>query len=295
MRRLLEATGDYRVLRRLREIDEFGAPSASSTFVAAYLDIETTGLDPERHSIIELALVTFEYDLDGNVHRILGTSSQLEDPGEALPPEIVALTGLTDHELAGQKICEEEVAATLADARLVIAHNAAFDRPFVERRLPLFSELPWACSIDDVGWAELGFATSKLEYLAYRHGFFYDAHRALNDCRAGVEVLRSSENGSGRPAMALLRENALRRSVRLWAEGSPFHTKDVLRQRGYRWCPEARSWWTERPEEEHEAELEWLAANVYGRRTPLPYVTIDAADRYSARVTTTIPRHAARR
>ena len=39
---------------------------------------------------------------------------------------------------------------------LVIAHNAAFDRPFLERRLPIFAEKHWACSRFDVDWKASG-------------------------------------------------------------------------------------------------------------------------------------------
>ena len=264
--------------------DEFDPPNATRKSVALFLDTETTGFDVDRDRIIELAVVAFEHDQAGNVYRVLRAGSQLEDPGRPLPPQVTAITGLTDADVAGQRISEEEVEALIGDARLVIAHNAAFDRPFVERRLPRFAELDWACSISDVGWRELGFGSSSMEFLAYKHGFFFEGHRALIDCRAGLEVLASRANGSGRTAMALLQENARRNSVRLWAEGSPFDRKDLLKERRYRWNPEARAWWTEVPEEEHEAELEWLAANVYGRRRPLPYFVVTARERYSRRV-----------
>lgn len=288
LKRQLESTGDYRVLRRLQQVSEFSPANELPKHVAVYLDTETTGLEVGRDKVIELAMVAFEYDLQGNVYRVLRTSSQLEDPGRPLPAEIVSLTGLTDEDLAGQSISDTEVAEFLDQVRLVIAHNAGFDRPFVERRLPQFANLPWACSISDVGWRDLGFSSSSMDYLAYKHGFFFDGHRALVDSLAGVQILASSENGTGRTALGLLRENALLNSVRLWAENSPFESKDVLRERRYRWNPEARAWWTEVPEEQHEAELEWLAANVYKRQVELPFFRVTARERYSLRVPTTI-------
>lgn len=291
----LEATGEYRVLRRLQEVDSYEAPNSAQKFVALFLDTETTGLDTRSDSIIELAMVAFEYDLEGNVYRLLRTFSGLEDPGAPLAAEIKAITGITDEELAGRSIDEAEVDRVIGDARLVIAHNAAFDRPFVERRLPRFADIPWACSATDIAWRELGFGSASMEFLAYRHGFFFDAHRALTDCRAGVQLLASRGNGSGRTAMALLREGALKNSVRIWAEGSPFSSKDALKARRYRWNPAARVWWTEVAEEEHEAELEWLAANVYGRREPLPYFRISAVERFSARVPAEVTPALARR
>lgn len=294
LKRQLEATGDYRVLRRLREVPEFTPANERPKHVAVYIDTETTGLEVGRDKVIELAMVAFEYDLEGNVYRVLRTNSQLEDPGRPLPQEIVNLTGLTDADLAGQQISETEVSEFLEDARLVVAHNAAFDRPFVEKRLPQFAALPWACTIADIGWRDLGFSSASMDYLAYRHGFFFEGHRALIDSQAGVRILASAENGTGRTAMALLRENALQNSVKLWAENSPFDSKDALRERRYRWNPEARVWWTQIPEEQHAAELEWLAANVYGRKVELPYFRVTARERYSLRVPSHIPADAPR-
>lgn len=206
----LEATGEFRVLRRLREVTEYSPANSEPKHVAVYLDTETTGFEVGRDKVIELAMAAFEYDLNGNIYRVLRTTSQLEDPGFPLAPEITELTGLTDEDLAGQRIDDAGVAQFLDQAKLVIAHNAAFDRPFVERRLPLFRDLPWACSISDVGWRSLGFSSSSMEYLAFRHGFFFDGHRALVDSLAGIEILASRPSPDGRATMALLRRVRLR-------------------------------------------------------------------------------------
>lgn len=283
-KRQLEASGDYRVLRRLGEKERYHDDNDAAKFVAVYIDVETTGLDPRSDKIIELGMVAFEYDLSGNIYRVLRTADELEDPGEPLSAEVKALTGLSDEQLRGQLISTERMNATLGDARLVIAHNASFDRPFLERRFPVFAELPWACSIEDIGWRELGYASANLEFLAYHRGFFFDGHRALIDCRAGLELLAGPMSGGEGPTMALLRANALKNTVRVWAEDSPFHTKDLLRARGYRWNPTERVWWVEVEEDEHEAELEWLAATVYGRAVSLPFFRVTAKERYSLRV-----------
>lgn len=290
----LEASGDFKVLRRLKEVAEYSPANDAPKNVAVFLDTETTGFDPSSDKVIELAMVAFEYDLQGNVYRLLRTSSQLEDPGAPLPAEIVKLTGLTDEDVAGKRISDSEVHEFLDGVRLVIAHNAAFDRPFVERRLPRFAELPWACSIADIGWRQLGFSGSSMEYLAFKHGFFFEGHRALVDSRAGVHILASSDNGTGRTGLSLLRENALKNTVRIWAENSPFESKDALKERGYRWNAASRVWWADLPEEQHASELEWLAANVYHRPVELPFHKITALDRYSLRVPSGIPADAER-
>ena len=74
-------------------------------------------------------------------------------------------------------------------ANLIIAHNASFDRRFLERRFPGFIDKPWACSAGQVPWAEEGLGSRKLDYLLSRFGFFYDGHRAMADCHAVLHLL----------------------------------------------------------------------------------------------------------
>ncbi len=285
-RRLLESSGRYRVLERLDKPTTF-APGIEPTpplFTGLYLDVETTGID-SADQIIQLGCLEFEYDAAGRIHAVLDEIDEYEDPGRPIPPEITRLTGITDADVAGKRIDEDRVGSALQRANLVIAHNASFDRPFVERRLPDFENAYWACSISDVDWRSEGFASSKLEWLAYQHGFFFEGHRATIDCLAGVRLLALELPKSGQTAMAKLRSCAQKRTVRLWAVGSSFDSKEALRRRGYRWNAEGKVWWRDLTADDHEAELEWLSANAYGgRRRPLPYFGYDAKLRYSARV-----------
>jgi DNA polymerase-3 subunit epsilon len=150
----------------------------------------------------------------------------------------------------------------------VIAHNAAFDRPFLERRFPAFASRPWGCSMADVPWMAEGLPTTKLEWLAERHaGVFYDAHRADVDTIAGVHLLASTLP-SGRRAMDTLLERVRQRTLRVWALGAPFATKAILKARGYRWSGGEdglpKAWWRDVGEADLAVEGEWLAADVYG-------------------------------
>ncbi|MFO7546257.1 MAG: 3'-5' exonuclease [Trueperaceae bacterium] len=293
---LLESSGEYRVLRRLRPPKEYALPSEDTeVLLGIYIDVETTGLDAGTEAIIELGLVAFEFDRQGNVYRIVRELSAFEDPGKPIPPHITALTGIRDEDVRGARLPEGDVTALAERAQLVVAHNAAFDRPFLERRLPVFEGRPWACSMADVDWSDAGFGSQKLEYLAYRRGFFFDGHRASNDCLAGVHLLAVPLPGETVPPLANLLQNARRSSVRLWAENSPFESKDLLKERSYRWSAAARMWWRELPKAEHDAELDWLAANVYGGHVPLPYLEVSAFLRYSARVPDIPPKGATRK
>jgi DNA polymerase-3 subunit epsilon len=281
----LEAHPDFRVLRRLDVTREWPALEGADVSRAVVLDTETTGLDPASDKIIELALVKFEYSrTTGEVGRVLEVYGGLEDPGMPIPPESTALHGITDEMVRGQRLDEAAIERLLDGVGLVIAHNAGFDRPFMERRLPGFAGLAWGCSLREVPWEEVGIGSAKLEYLAYRHGFFFDAHRAEIDCRALLEVLRRPFGDSGVSALKVLLESAREPSLRVWATGSPFETKDVLKARGYRWEAEKRVWYRDLAAAERETELAWLKEAVYaGQGAGVEVETFDARTRYSGR------------
>jgi len=285
----LTATGDYKVIRRLKPVDQYHDDSGAEKQIGLYLDTEATGLNPDTEKVIELAMVPFEYDAEGCIYRILPAYNALQDPGIPIPAFITSITGITDEMVAGQAIDLDQVAQFLSGASLVIAHNARFDRPFVESLYPGFEAVAWACSIADVNWNEEGFEGVKLEYLGYKYGFFYEGHRATIDCQAGIELL-SQTLPSGERVMKRLLDNAGRTDVRVWAERAPFQKKDLLKQRGYRWSPGGeegirKAWYKDLPEDQVDAEMVYLNQEVYPRAVKaLPMDRFDAKLRYSRRV-----------
>jgi len=282
---LLESHPDYRVLRRLGLSTDFGVRPAGRLACAVVVDTETTGMSRESDQIIELGIVRFEYGEDsGEIARITGVYSGLEDPGRPIPPESTAIHGITDAMVAGKHIDEAQATELLAGATLVVAHNAAFDRPFLEARMPVFASLPWACSYAQVPWEQEGFRGTKLEYLAWASGFFFDAHRSEIDCRALLELLRRPLPKSGRIAFKCLLEASAEPALRLWAIGSPFDSKDLLRERGYRWDAERRCWHRVVAKSAAKEESEWLKAVVYGGRpSQIEVEVLDAKVRFSER------------
>ncbi len=282
---LLAARPDFRVLRRLEPHDEFGGSTSGATGSAIVLDTETTGTDLQSDQVIELAMLRIEYALDsGEVIRVVDSYEGLEDPGRPIPPESIKIHGITDAMVQGKQLDEARIAEFTRGAPLVIAHNAYFDRTFLELRLPLFAALPWACSYAQLPWRDAGFGSAKLEYLCWSSGFFYEAHRGSADCRALLELLSRPLPGSERPAIAELVARAEEKSYRLWAIGSPFETKDKLKTRGYRWDGERRCWSITVSRDAAKAEAEWLKAEVYaGRSREIEVETLDAQTRFSNR------------
>jgi DNA polymerase III subunit epsilon len=282
----LEATGDYRVLRRLQERTGINERDGSPVRRGVFLDVETTGLDETKDEIIELAMVPFDYSLDGRIFDILPAFDKLREPAAPISAEITALTGINQAAVAGKTIDPAEVAEFIKPVGLVIAHNAKFDRQFCEGFCPAFAEKPWACTMDEIPWRDEGFEAQRLSQIAAEFGFFYDGHRAATDCLAGIEVLSRPLKRSGRIALSVLLESARQSRWRIWATNSPFERKDVLKARGYSWSDGTRgpkAWVVDVAYEAGEAELAFLRQEIYRYDVNLPFRELTARDRYSNR------------
>jgi len=268
----LEANPDYKVLRRLNPESWINPARASQTptgtLKGVVLDTETTGMNSLSDKVIELGMIVFEYDpVSASVVSVNRVFNELEDPGFAIPPESTEIHHITDAMVKGKSIDDQAVHDLLQGVSLVIAHNAAFDRPFVENRWPIFTTLPWGCSIHDVNWRGNGVGSAKLEYLAMLQGYFYEAHRAVTDCWALLEVLNMRLARDAQTVAQSLFESIDKTEHQVYAIGSPFESKDQLKSRAYRWNGEIKCWSKVLGSlQALQDELAWLKVNVYGHK-----------------------------
>ncbi len=158
--RRLERSPDHGVLRRVKRRDVFADP-IGDTRIGVLLDTETTGLDRREDQVIALAMIVFEFDDRAQVCRILERAQAFNDPGRAIPAEVVELTGITDAMVAGCAIDPDDIARLVDPGVVVIAHNAGVDRVFAERLHPVFATKAWACSLSEVPWREAGIGSAK--------------------------------------------------------------------------------------------------------------------------------------
>lgn len=254
---LLSSSPNYRVLRKLQHHVLFQNKAAERELIGVYVDCETEGLSLED-KIIEVGLVRFAYDAQtGEVLRLLEPTdgySAFEDPGRALSEEIKKLTGIEDGDVKDQHFDDMAIDALVSDAQLIIAHNAGFDRPRFEKRFPFFAKKRWACSFKDIDWSGRGVPSAKLDYLAYVFGFFFDGHRAVNDCFAALEILGKSFPETDEPVLQVLLDRARMDTWRHFANPARYQN-DRFRALGYRWCGKDRpaSWYKDYPNQ-HSAE-----------------------------------------
>jgi DNA polymerase-3 subunit epsilon len=283
----LAASPDYKILRRLERRPIYEWPLPADVKFGILLDVETTGVDHNTDAVIELGMIRFAYTATGTVLGPVGTFQGFRDPGRPIPAQITGLTGISDAMVAGHVIDEADLRDFVYGADLVIAHHADFDRKFCERLCSVFEHLAWACSMNQLPWRAEGVEGTKLIYLAYQQSFWFEGHRALDDCYALLELLEMPLPRTHRTAMTVLLENAFRETRRVWAIGTPFEVKDRLKQRGYRWSNgqdgKYRAWHKDVDPNQVEDEIRFLEDLDFPEIAPL--VTMqDAYIRFSDRL-----------
>ena len=93
------------------------------------LDIETTGLDPDKEAVIEIGAVRFKG------HRVEAEFNTLIHPGRRIPPFITQLTGITDQMILQSPSIQEVLPglSSFAGGAPILGHNVRFDLGFLRR------------------------------------------------------------------------------------------------------------------------------------------------------------------
>ncbi len=277
---------DYKILRRLKERTLYADLVDKEVAKGVIVDVETTGLNVDQDKIIEIGIVTFDFDPQtGTIYRITDKFSSFQDPGMPIPMESIQIHNITDEMVAGKKIDFEKINQLVSEASMVISHNAKFDRPFLELQFPVFAELAWSCSFSQIDWRSEGVSSGSLEFIAYRYGFFFDGHRSEIDCLAVLEILAKPTPRSQTLGMKVLLDKKTNKDWTVYALKSRFETKDVLKGRKYMWDPKQNVWFnTVSGSDAMRSEVEWLKREVYnGQSIELGFEERDAYSKFSRR------------
>ena len=157
----------------------------------AVVDVETTGSQPGLWDrVTEIAIVPVV------AGRVGEPWSHLVHPGRAIPPMISALTGITDAMVADAprfgEIADEVVSRL--DGTIFTAHNAAFDRRFVDAELARARGVALAgtslCTVRLTRRLVPSLSRRSLDRVTAYFGIrIHDRHRAAGDALATAEVL----------------------------------------------------------------------------------------------------------
>ncbi|RME48310.1 MAG: WYL domain-containing protein [Chloroflexi bacterium] len=151
----------------------------------AFLDVETTGLEPQRgHRVCEIAVVR-------TVGRVeTRRFSSLINPGRRIGAGAQAVNRISDYMVANAprfRDLMDEVLALL-DGAVIVAHNAPFDLGFVNHELHLAWQAPLQNPVVDtlaIARKAYRFPSNSLDALTRRLGLLHpQQHRALGDALA---------------------------------------------------------------------------------------------------------------
>lgn len=165
------------------------------SFVA--LDLETTGLSPEKCYILEIGALKVE---DG---QIIDTYETFVKCPVSIEPRIQELTGITD-EMVRDGMEEKDAIGQLLDfcgSSVLLGHNIRFDYSFVKTAAQRYGLQYEAQAVDTLKIARKllpGAEKKSLEYLCGYYGIETDtSHRALEDARAAMELYWRLEREPG--------------------------------------------------------------------------------------------------
>jgi DNA polymerase-3 subunit epsilon len=159
----------------------------------AIVDVETTGMSPKSgDEVVEIGIILFRFNA---VHHdeveVVDTYQSLREPTDPIPYSVTRIHGITNEMVIGKTLDYAKIEEIFGRAEFVVAHNASFDRSFLEQLVPMSIDRPWKCSCFGIPWIKHGLANRQLGTLRNYFGVSHDkAHRALSDCEVVLEALK---------------------------------------------------------------------------------------------------------
>lgn len=152
------------------------------------IDLETTGINPLFHRIVEIGIVRFTLGGDRE------TWQSLVNPLFPIPAEALAVHGITDHDVSSAPVFSQ-VAHSVRDfcaGAIPVAHNPSFDMSFLFYGFSAAGiQWPAERAFDTVRMARAAFPgmrNHRLPTLCEQLEIAGTSHRALSDALACAEV-----------------------------------------------------------------------------------------------------------
>ncbi len=152
-----------------------------------FLDLETTGFDPHKDSIIEISFIIREGEA------VTTTFDRVVTPDKSLlSPEVTSITGITQSELDTHGVpftqLQAEVNTLLTDC-VIVGHNINFDLQFLRANGVPLTDAHYLDTHQLARILLLEEPSYSLEALSQRYGFTHTAaHRALSDVHASAQL-----------------------------------------------------------------------------------------------------------
>lgn len=212
----------------------------------AFIDFETTGLNPSTGHVIEAAVILMECD-DIKPFRIVDVYSSFNDPKEPIPEFIQKLTHITNDLVKSKKLDWDRFTKIVDQADVIVAHNMKFDRLWLAAHGNYREKKKYACSMEMIEWkTKHNQSCKKLQHLGFEHDIIMkDRHRALSDVKLLIKLLKKPSIGNPDKTYfqemmeSLVQERFL---VEVWFDYN-YENKEYVKSLGFRWNSIKKCWY----------------------------------------------------
>lgn len=249
-------------------------------YIVSFLDLECNGLHSGTDEIIEVGIKQALVNSKGEITEFVKEISQLQEPLDELKKKVINITGLTKEKLKDQKVDWEAVKETLLESDYIVAHNASYDRNFIEAKIGETSAI-WGCTMTQINWTEKGFSSFSLQNLCISHGIFYEGHRAINDIDATIYLMQQQSKNDKKTYLGQLLDKINNSQILVFANKHKANKKNILKDNMYYWSPDIFSWTKVLfDDSDLEKELLWLEEKIYEEDNESSYIKVDPEDNF---------------
>lgn len=216
------------------------------------IDTETTGLDTENGQVLEIAAIFYNIETRCIISQVSTLLYAEENPAFAINKIKVEACKETVPQIQIDAL--SLVKQMMMDCDALVAHNAAFDKKWIETIAllqPISRIKKWICTKNDVTWpVRKGTPLNLIQICVDLAVPIVDAHRALSDCTLLVGALNKIDD-----LQAFLDESA-KGKVTVFARLDYDH-RQLAKDYGFHW-DNLRKVWFARLAEEKIQELPFL-------------------------------------
>lgn len=203
----------------------------------AILDTETTGLDPTKGQILEVAVILYHIPTRSVLSQI--STLLAADSNAAYEINRIEIDALKKMPPLVEHASMSAVMQMLDEAQAIVAHNAEFDKKWLNTIPSLqtyVTNKQWICTRNDVIWPiRKGVALNLIHICADLGVPIINAHRALSDCHlllGAIECIEDIEffldkSGKGRV---------------VYHANVSYEKRQLVKEAGFMWDNEKKVW-----------------------------------------------------
>ena len=230
-----------------------------------FLDTETTGTNRLNDEIIEIAIKEIEFEKDsGKIIKITNQYESFNEPSKEIDDKITKLTGIDNKTVKNKLIDWNEIDSILKNTiYLLLIMQSLIEHLLIDIQVLVHLKYGVVPLMILIGLKK-GSLVQKQELLCYWHGFYFEAHRAMNDVDALIQLLIHPHYGKNRPILELIK-NARKTRFKILVSNFPYNEqkKDKIKGDGYKWSTIDKIWYKEVDENDLILEKKYLSSVIY--------------------------------